>query len=1258
TVSPVTNITTTSSPPPRTTTTFSTSSTSPFTGLTATFTSSPSAVSTHTPSAEVSASHPPTIPPSGAPDLSRPAGPPSPPPTTPPVVQPERLPTVRVTEAPPTSVTSTTSSVSPTTPRTSGAPFAITALFWFTSSTQPTDSLFTTTQLRSPSAGTSEEPAPTSRSPAKETREMSTRPSSVTPATTSTASTGVSDSVATGRTTVTSTVTGTTKTVDTSTTITATPAALPSTASTTSSRLPTSPSIETTTISGETTKLVAPVSVSEAASVPSTAVLHTAPPQPATPAESATPATLPVAPTTTSVPTAATTDWRTATTKEVTTQTTSQIPGVASTTPAAPPLNATDTTPALVPTSTSSAAPTRTERTTQTSASTAGLEETVSTATTAPASPPETTTGAALPKTDTSTRSVTTLPPSEPPHVATTSTPVHTPTAATSPRLSPQTSVLVTSTTGPSRPPVSSTPVTTSGTPGDTAAATTTSPAGVSSRCSMFPDLNVITFDGNSVAVYKAASYVLAKLPSETVTVLVQECPADAQSPLLWNFTNLCLAALDITHKSNRVTINRLQRRLYVNSRYAKPRFRKFGFEVFDTGNMYLIRTPAGLKLQWFHSTGMLVMETDSSSNKLATLGLCGICDGDARNDLTLASGTALGEGEDPSLFIDSWQVPNTTSYVSQSRRRELNCSTSDCSVCFDMLEPAAFWPCHAFVRSKSCSWPAEGSSSGRWSCWVTSVSRSHRARSATSGSEMKSMSTTSAWRLQPTPLPATNSMSASSGGGRTTVPAPTAPAFLARTARFGKPRRTAAACTDVTTTPSSPWSTTAPARRRPSATGRERRSSAWLTTPAAARRKSACVTRACATSCLRPVSTGRNGCRTTGRTPAVPTTCVCSPDLCETDVPSCRDDQTLIAARAEGSCCLAHICICSACPEAPPVCLQGEVLTVDPNTTDRCCPSYQCACDPHRCPQLTCPVGMSLESVPTPGRCCPNQTCECSCDKIASPKCGLGEAAQLDRNFLSDPQNQCACKRYKCVREAVCVFGERGVLRPGQTLVEHDDSGLCHSRQCSRSLDPASGFYLLRTSTINCSAHCQPNQIYIPPKDQSTCCGVCKNISCLYEHENGTAVLYKPGRSWVSNCRKFDCTDTLWGPTLISYALSCPPFNETECTKVGGTVVSYMDGCCKTCKEDGKSCQKVTVRMTIRKNDCRSNRPVNIVSCDGKCPSASIYNYNINTYARFCKCCRETGLQRRSVQLYCSSNSTWVGYSIQEPTDCSCQWS
>ncbi|MEQ2181148.1 hypothetical protein GOODEAATRI_008434 [Goodea atripinnis] len=108
---------------------------------------------------------------------------------------------------------------------------------------------------------------------------------------------------------------------------------------------------------------------------------------------------------------------------------------------------------------------------------------------------------------------------------------------------------------------------------------------------------------------------------------------------------------------------------------------------------MYLIRSPAGLKVQWYHSTGMMVIDTDSSGIKLPTMGLCGFCDGDITNDLTLPNGTILGVSKDPTMFIDSWQVPNTTSYVSYSRRREHNCSTSDCSRCLAMLEDNAFTP-------------------------------------------------------------------------------------------------------------------------------------------------------------------------------------------------------------------------------------------------------------------------------------------------------------------------------------------------------------------------------------------------------------------------------------------------------------------------------------------------------------------------------------------------------------------------------------
>ncbi|KAM4744336.1 otogelin [Anableps anableps] len=814
-------------------------------------------------------------------------------------------------------------------------------------------------------------------------------------------------------------------------------------------------------------------------------------------------------------------------------------------------------------------------------------------------------------------------------------------------------------------------------------------------RCSVFPDLNVITFDGDSFAIFKAASYIVTQLPNETLSVLIQECPADSELPLIWNFTNLCLVSLNITHKSNHVVINRLQRRLYINSRYAKPRFKKYGFEIYDTGNMYLIRSPAGLKVQWYHSTGMMVIDTDGSGSKLPTMGLCGFCDGDLTNDLTLPNGTVLGVSKDPALFIDSWQVPNTTSYVSYSRRREHNCSTSDCSRCLAMLEDNAFTPCHAFVPpSTFCEVWVRDSEYVNNQCVALAayVATCHK------------FSICIKWRRPDycpfvcpgalsyqACLPACTSQSCPNHdfdsdpdhcSGLTEGCVCPEGTLLHRpySALCIPPDK--CACTDSSGVPRA-------------------HGEVWKAS------KDGCCMYRCDNDAIVPVeyncsSTPAPVCHRTGEmiismsddTSCCPHkvcvcnqslcdrfppeckygeklvsyyrpdsccpdhVCECDPELCESETPTCREDQTLIATRADGSCCLAHICMCSSCVERPPSCQDGEVLSVDSNTTDRCCPSYQCVCEPYRCLQLSCPVGMSVVSVSSPNLCCPNQTCVCTCEKVVSPKCSLGEAAQLDWAFLSDPQNQCACKRFKCVREAVCVFGERGLLWPGQTLVEHGDDGLCYSRHCSQVLDPTSGFYLLRTSTVNCSAHCQPNQIYVPPKDLSTCCGICKNISCLYQHENGTIGLYKPGRSWVSNCKKFDCSDTSFGPTLISYSYSCPPFNETECMKIGGTVVSYMDGCCKTCKEDGKSCQKVTVRMTIRKNDCRSNRPVNIVSCDGKCPSASIYNYNINTYARFCKCCRETGLQRRSVQLYCSSNATWVSYTIQEPTDCSCQWS
>uniref|UniRef100_A0A8C9VDF4 Otogelin n=1 Tax=Scleropages formosus TaxID=113540 RepID=A0A8C9VDF4_SCLFO len=790
-------------------------------------------------------------------------------------------------------------------------------------------------------------------------------------------------------------------------------------------------------------------------------------------------------------------------------------------------------------------------------------------------------------------------------------------------------------------------------------------------RCSVFPDLNVITFDGNSVAIYKAASYIVSQLPNETVSI-------QAASKLLWNFTSLCLVALNITHNSHQVLINRVQRRVMQSV-------------VLDTGNMYLIRTPEGMKMQWFHSTGMLVIEIESHK-KLSTMGLCGCCDGNPANDLTMSNGTTVREGEDPAVFIDSWQVPNTTSYVSHSRRREVNCSTSDCSQCLDMLHNNSFSPCHAFVlpsvfcelwvrdeeyvKNPCVSLAAYVASCHKFNVCVEWRRPDYCPFMCPAG--LRYQACLPACTAQACPNHEFDSEPPECSGLTEGCVCPEGTLLHRPYSPLCIPSEKCA-CTDSFGNPRAPGEV-------------------WTAS------KDGCCMYKCDNDSIVPVEydctdVPQPVCRKMGEVMVSLAddksccpwkVCECDPDRCESDIPTCREDQTLIATRADGSCCLAHICseswgpttptypcgepsvnsaiivcvyvqttVCGPCADIIPKCQEGEVLTVDANSTDRCCPIYHCVCEPYRCPKFTCPLGMSVTTASLPEQCCPVH----ACGKPAGPPRTHFPGDSLHQPLLLLCLHQ-LLPHLICFPEcAVCVDGERGVMRPGQTLVEHSAEGICYTTHCTRTLDPVTGFFRTRASSTNCSSQCQPNQVYIPPKGQTTCCGTCKNISCIYMNENGSVELYKPGRTWVSNCLKYNCADMLSGPTLVSYPFSCPPFNETECMKVSlGINSHFLKGTenkrSRFLERSINSCQKVTVRMTIRKNDCRSNRPVNIVSCDGKCPSASIYNYNINTYARFCKCCREMGLQRRSVQLFCSGNSTWVSYTIQEPTDCSCQWS
>ncbi|XP_007652775.1 otogelin-like protein isoform X1, partial [Cricetulus griseus] len=105
------------------------------------------------------------------------------------------------------------------------------------------------------------------------------------------------------------------------------------------------------------------------------------------------------------------------------------------------------------------------------------------------------------------------------------------------------------------------------------------------------------------------------------------------------------------------------------------------------------------------------------------------------------------------------------------------------------------------------------------------------------------------------------------------------------------------------------------------------------------------------------------------------------------------------------------------------------------------------------------------------------------------------------------------------------------------------------------------------------------------------------------------------------------------------------------------GIVKLYNEGCCKICKREERMCQKVIIKSMIKKQDCVSQTSISVASCDGKCPSATIYNINVESHLRFCKCCRENGVRNLTVPLHCSGNGTEVMYTLQEPIDCTCQW-
>ncbi|XP_077424251.1 otogelin-like protein isoform X1 [Vanacampus margaritifer] len=820
-------------------------------------------------------------------------------------------------------------------------------------------------------------------------------------------------------------------------------------------------------------------------------------------------------------------------------------------------------------------------------------------------------------------------------------------------------------------------------------------------RCTVMSDLRVITFDGNNVALYDNGSYILVKMPGETIIGTVEKCPTSQSvnsirrpSPTSGT-SGLCLKKLNITTHSDRIVINRLDRKVTVNYRRTRLPFSLHSLHVEDTGTMYLIKTPGHVSIQWYHSTGIMLLQYITPNEaSVPTRGLCGCCDGNPENDLRLPNGTVVREVGDMMLFLQAWRVPMPDE-SEHTRRVGDNCTVGDCSICLYMLHQRVFTPCHSKVppdqfcdimwagdlhyKDHQCDFLAAYVAV----CYTHQVCISWRRHNfcplrCPPGKEYRPCVNTCASLTclnrdyyEETACPFVREECVCRGG-----------TLLHRADSPHCVTEDRCACTDNEGRPRAPgevWNGSAQGcclykcMENGSVLAVEPDCD-FVPTPMCERQGeyvlevleegACCPKKICdcnMTICDSEAPTCDDGDRLVIGYSALSCCpeyrCDCDPAACPpAPSPSCREDQFLVEIREGKLCCYSYLCVCDTCTEPVPTCSHGEILAVDLNTTHTCCPQYLCVCDVNKCPKssVSCAPGLTLVESTPPGFCCPQQHCECQCEDSALKVCQLGEVPFEVPDIIS---SDCGCPRHACQKAEVCLFQGVTVLGPGQSLVQYFEAELCYTVHCLHHRDPNTGFYAMEITSVNCSQQCEPNQVYASSTDPQVCCGSCKNISCIFTDDNGTTELFSVGSSWVENCTRYDCMETAMGAVVLASGVVCPPFNDTECIQNGGVVQTYVDGCCRTCKEDGKTCKRVAIRTTIRKDDCRSNTPVTVFSCDGKCPSATIFNFNINSHARFCKCCRENGLQSRSVALYCTRNATSVEYRFQEPLDCTCQW-
>uniref|UniRef100_K7G6F8 Otogelin like n=1 Tax=Pelodiscus sinensis TaxID=13735 RepID=K7G6F8_PELSI len=754
-------------------------------------------------------------------------------------------------------------------------------------------------------------------------------------------------------------------------------------------------------------------------------------------------------------------------------------------------------------------------------------------------------------------------------------------------------------------------------------------------QCSVLSELSIITFDGNNIALYNMASYILVKLPEEIIVAHIEKCPTNRSANSIRKLVShggtsgLCFKKLNVTTPTNKVLINRLARKVVVDSVIQPLPFSKHGLCIQDTGAMYVINTPAGISIKWAHVTGIIDIQYGLHSNtSTKTEGLCGVCNGDPVDDLKMQNRTIITNMEDIEAFIKSWEIEKSVDVT--TRRPVRNCTEDNCTYCMELLNRRVFVPCHKKVSPQDFCEKMWINNTYFWnyecdalSAYVSLCNKhnicikwrtpDYCSLGCPDGKEYQpcvqpcaAKTCLNKWFYEESPCSYLREDCVCKNGTilhRTDSDLCIPEEKCACTDNEGQPRSAGEVwngsikgCCMYNCLENGSIIPIEPECSEDPLPICEREGEVIINV---IEERACCPKKVCEcnmTLCEAIVPTCKNGEKLMVGYSALSCCpqyqCECDPLACPSAPrPECREDQFIVEAKQEDPCCFSYLCVCESCIEPIPLCNEGEILTVDLSTMHSCCPRYHCVCDENLCsmPLLNCTADMQLVKEKVPEQCCPDWHCECSCENFTIPTCKVGEVRKIDENTYS----ACGCVQHICEKDDVCVFQEVTVLNPGQSMIQYLDENLCYTVQCLQEKDHSTGYYAMDFTTVNCSQQCESHQIYIPSSSHHVCCGTCQNVSCAFYAENGTLFIHEEGSTWVSNCTKYECAKTAVGAMILGSSVVCPPFNETECSKNGGTVQTYNDGCCKTCKKEERICQKVTVRTTIRKSDCISQRPV-----------------------------------------------------------------